>query len=411
MTKQSDVTIIRGLAKRYLEICNEERNLEAIQLWSDHNSLIKTRPPVYTSCFFTSDFLLPEIDAVLEKNQTESFQDAETWFKRRIWHAQNIKDDSIFDPWYPMESVRYEANGLWGFDLEKHDDARSHGYRYMPAISSFKDLEKLQATPHKVIDRNPHAVQIMRDAIGDIMPIHVKCSTSYGIWGGTDLAEALGKLVGMEEFMLMLYESPKLIHAIMTFMRDAVLMNLEKGEQDADWTTVDGCSYTFNHTKNLPTPKANSYGAKLKDLWFFTHAQEFESVGSEQHEEFLLNYQMPIMQKFGLVSYGCCETLDRKIDMLRKIPNLRRICIGPNADLKRSAEQIGKDYVISWRPNPSMVSFDYDLDNCRKIVRKGFKEMQGCYVELMLKEMMTVQGDLKRLVEFTQMALEEAKSI
>ena len=51
-----------------------------------------------------------------------------------------------------------------------------------------------------------------------------------------------------------------------------------------------------------------TYGAKLKDLWFFSHAQEFECVSAAQHEEFLLRYQMPIIEKFGLVNYGCCET-------------------------------------------------------------------------------------------------------
>jgi hypothetical protein len=411
IVSQKDKVIIRDLAKKYLDICYEERNINAIKLWEDHNSLIATRPPVYCSCFFTSGFLAPEIDAVLEKNCTESFQAAETWFKRNIWFAHYIQDDSIFDPWYPMESIRKTARGLWGFDLVRHSDKKSKGYRIDPAIAQLEDLEQLEATPHIVIDRNPPEVQLMREIIGDILPIHVKCSTSYGIWAGTDLSEALGKLVGLQEYMIMLYENPELIHKLMTFMRDAVLANLEQGEAAGDWSTADGCSYTFLHTKGLRKPEANSYGAKLNELWFFTHAQEFEPVGPEQHKEFLLDYQMPIMKKFALVSYGCCETLDGKIDLLRSIPNLRSICAGPKANIFKMAEEIGKDYVISWRPNPSMVSFNFDIEKCRQIVREGFQRTKGCRIELMLKEMITVQNDLSRLAEFTKMAIKEAEAI
>ena len=45
------------------------------------------------------------------------------------------------------------------------------------------------------------------------------------------------------------------------------------------------------------------------------------------HEEFLFRYQLPIMEQAGLVAYGCCEDLTCKIDMLRQIPNLRRIAV------------------------------------------------------------------------------------
>ncbi|MFW9973613.1 MAG: hypothetical protein ACFFDF_25760, partial [Candidatus Odinarchaeota archaeon] len=34
--------------------------------------------------------------------------------------------------------------------------------------------------------------------------------------------------------------------------------------------------------------------------------------------------------KFGLLSYGCCEPLDQKFDVvIRSFPNLRRISVAP----------------------------------------------------------------------------------
>ena len=134
----------------------------------------------------------------------------------------------------------------------------------------------------------------------------------------------------------------------MTFMRDAVISNLEQSEAEGDWSYAEhNNNFLPPFVDHLPDPAPNSYRAKLKELWFFTHAQEFEGASAELHEEFLLNYQLPIMNRFGLVAYGCCETLDRKIEFLRKISNLRRICIGPTANMESSADQIGMDYILA----------------------------------------------------------------
>ena len=99
------------------------------------------------------------------------------------------------------------------------------------------------------------------------------------------------------------------------------------------------------------------------------------------HDEFLLQYQLPIMSRFGLVAYGCCEDLTRKIDMLRQIPNLRIIAVTPRADVGRCAEQIGTDYVISWRPNPAdMVCCGFDEARIRRILREGLAAARGAPV-------------------------------
>ena len=60
-----------------------------------------------------------------------------------------------------------------------------------------------------------------------------------------------------------------------------------------------------------------------------------------------------VLSHYGLVYYGCCEALDRKLDMVKKIPNLRKISITPWANLERAAEIIGRNYVVSTKPNPA----------------------------------------------------------
>ena len=51
---KATATVIRGLAKRYVEVCESDRNRRLRELWRDHNSLVKTRPLVICSWHFAS---------------------------------------------------------------------------------------------------------------------------------------------------------------------------------------------------------------------------------------------------------------------------------------------------------------------------------------------------------------------
>ncbi|MBN1556673.1 MAG: hypothetical protein JW951_00845, partial [Lentisphaerae bacterium] len=107
--------------------------------------------------------------------------------------------------------------------------------------------------------------------------------------------------------------------------------------------------------------------------------------------------------------YGCCEDLTHKIDMLRGIPNLRRIAVSPFADAARCAEQIGGDYVLSYRPSPAdMVSYGFDPDRIRGILRPDLDACRanGCHVDITLKDVETVEGDPGRARRWTALTRE-----
>lgn len=76
------------------------------------------------------------------------------------------------------------------------------------------------------------------------------------------------------------------------------------------------------------------------------------------HEEFSLRFERPVLARFGLTYYGCCEPLHRKIAMLRSIPNLRKISMSPRADLAVAAASVGRDFVLSYKPNPADLAGD-----------------------------------------------------
>ena len=145
-------------------------------------------------------------------------------------------------------------------------------------------------------------------------------------------------------------------------------------------------------------------------LWCFCAAQEFAAVSPAMHEEFLLQYQLPILRPYGLVAYGCCEDLTRKIDMLRRIPNLRRIAVSPMADVARCAAHIGRDYVLSYRPSPSdMVGYGFDEARIRAILRRDLAACRGCHTDVTLKDVETVQRDPTRVRRWVAICRQEVE--
>ena len=107
--------------------------------------------------------------------------------------------------------------------------------------------------------------------------------------------------------------------------------------------------------------------------------------------------------------YGCCEPLHNKIDIVRKIRNVRKISISPWAKKEIAAEKIHGDYVFSAKPNPSHVamgSFDADL------IRKDLQETvdicrrHNTPSELILKDISTVCNDPSRLTQWEAIAME-----
>ena len=110
--------------------------------------------------------------------------------------------------------------------------------------------------------------------------------------------------------------------------------------------------------------------------------------------------------------YGCCEPLDKKMDILRKIPNLRKISTSPWCDLERMISEIGCDYVLSRKPSPAILAeTNWDPTKARADIREVLEKAEGnCHIEFIMKDISTVRRDPKRLWQWAQIALEEVEN-
>ncbi len=400
-----DVAILRDLATQYADIAADPIQDERRQLWRDHNSLIRTRPLIY----MRGGPAWSEVpDNCIRQCEDPLFRGIEGNLRRKLCYAA-LGDDMPFEPWLTIGARK--TCGGWGVRTERHSSDTSGGsWKAHYPIKTLDDFSKLRP-PHHGIDEAKTAETVNRvtEAIGDILPIDVDRGPGYVMWSG-DLSSDLGFLRGIENFMLDMMDDPEWLHKLVGFLADSVLRTHDQAERAGDWGLSDHLNQAVTYAHELPDPAPNTHGVKRSQLWGYMAAQEFELVSPAMHEEFLLRYQLPILSKFGLAAYGCCENLTRKIDMLRKIPNLRRIAVAPRADLRSCAEQIGTDYVISWRPNPAeMVCCGFDADRIRRIVREAMDICQGQHVDITLKDVPTVENEPSRLAEWTRIVREIAE--
>ncbi|HUT22722.1 MAG TPA: hypothetical protein VM492_00100 [Sumerlaeia bacterium] len=398
-----DVRILRDLAARYMEICNTDVQDERRDLWRRHNSLEPTRPLIYTRAFAWSE--MPESHCLCED---PFFRGCENHFRHALfWDA--LGDDSIFEPWVTVRAACLTPpEGVWGLPVRWiHSDDPRGARRMDPPIRDPEDARRM-IEPHHVIDEEEtqRNVRKLRDAIGDIITINVDRAPAYRTWNG-DISTLLAQLRGLDTVMMDMVERPDWLHELLAFMRDGILRTHEEAEQAGDWTLSAHENQAMPYAEELEDPAPNGPGVARDQLWHFCASQELTLVGPDMFDEFMLQYQIPIIERFGLSAYGCCEDLTLKIDVLRKIPNLRRIAVAPAADVAKCAERIGRDYVVSYRPSPSdMVGWGFDPDRVRRILRKDLQACRDCHVDITLKDVETVQGDPTRVRRWVEIARE-----
>ena len=400
--KSTDITILRDLAARYVEICNKPVIDERRNLWRRHNSLRRTRPLIYVRAWAWQE--MPDSELRCED---PFFRHYEDFFRLSIFR-DTFDDDFIFEPWVTVNAAWVTPpEGVWGLLVPKtHSDELRGSYVWDPPLKTEDDLTRMHS-PHHVIDeaRTEQRMAKLRDVIGDIITINLDRAPAYRMWQG-DISTELARLRGLEQMMWDMMDRPAWLHKLLAHMRDGILRTHEEAEQAGDWSLSAHQNQAMPYAEELRDPTANSGPVQRKDLWYFAASQETTAVGPKQFDEFMFQYQIPIMAPFGLVAYGCCEDLTRKIDVLRQLPNLRRIAVSPMANVAKCAAQIKQDYVLSYRPSPSdMVGYGFRPDFIREQLARDLEACGDCHVDITLKDVETVQGDpdrVRRWVEITR---------
>jgi hypothetical protein len=150
----------------------------------------------------------------------------------------------------------------------------------------------------------------------------------------------------------------------------------------------------------------------LQNLWGFAESQETTTISPRMFNEFIFSYQLPLLEKFGLNCYGCCEPLDKRWHIVKQIPRLRRVSISPWANYEKMAEQLGTDYIFSMKPNPADLAMEtFDENHLRAVIRRDLLATRNCRVEVVMKDNHTIRNDPRRVMRWVQLVREESEKL
>jgi len=341
-------------------------------------------------------------------------RDEERNLRRTLYQWRHMPGDMIVSDFWPCPLAIHSTDFgiVEDVDIVKTDETSDIVSRHFNIqISDFADLEKIKMP---VVTHNAEATAFRYEAACDvykgILPVEKVGQTHiwFAPW------DYLCRWWGIQEAMIDLIERPDLVHAAVDRIVDAWMVELDQFVEmnllslDANNTRIGSGGYGYTH--ELPGDDYDPDYVKPHNMWGCSNAQVFSEVSPEMHWEFAIEHAQRWLRRWGLTYYGCCEPLDKKMDLMRQIPNLRKISVSPWVDIDRAVAEIGGDYVISRKPNPAILAEDtWDPQRARKALVNFMEKCGGeCHVEFIMKDISTVRYQPQRLWEWETIAMDVA---
>jgi hypothetical protein len=418
---KKDRQILRDLAKRVAQIAALPVQAERIRLWKRHNSLRPERPMILVFPEGSWRELMPP--EALECRGRKA-REIERSLRIRIYTHDHFRDDTVVErTWFVGKAVSHTG---WGPEPKRIRSSDPTGaYRLDPIILKPSDLKKLRR-PEVVYDEKAtrENLALAQDLFDGILDVRLKGVAHVSF----HLMNIYIHYRGLGETMLDMYENPGMLHDAMAFLEDAYrglvrrwrALRLLDLNNDNTYHSSGGNGWTDEMPRHVAQPpsaakRKSQAGAPVPhqriepaDMWASAESQELALVSPEMHMSFAMQYESRLLEPFGLTGYGCCEPLERKMDLVLALPRIRRISIAPSADVQMCAEKIGRRAIFSWKPQPSMLVGEFDPRKVRRYIRRTLDaaSANGCTLEMILKDTHTCEHHPERFTRWTEIARE-----
>ncbi len=407
-----DRDVLRRLAGGLAEVAALPVHAEKARLWQRLNDLDSERPMVWINEIPWHEMNVDE--ELTLRTEHPWAREQERDLRRTLYQWRHMPADMIVSDFVacPLAIHSTDFGIVEDVDVATTDAASDIVSRhYNIQIRDFADLEKIRMP---VVTHNTEATAFRYEAACSVyeglLPVRKVGQTHiwFTPW------DYLCRWWGVQEAMIDLIERPDLVHAAVERMVDAWMVELDQFVEmnllslDANNTRIGSGGYGY--TRDLPGDDFDPARVRPHNMWGCSNAQVFSEVSPEMHWEFAVKHALRWLERWGLTYYGCCEPLDKKMHVMRRIPNLRKVSVSPWVDTDRAVAEIGGDYVMSRKPNPAILAEDsWDPGRARRDLVEFLERAGGaCHVEFITKDISTTRYQPQRLWEWETIAMDVA---
>lgn len=406
----SEEDVLKRLAQEIGLISADSVNAKRARAWTALNDLAPERAMVWINEIPWHEMNVGEELTLRCRNPWA--RELETRLRRSIYQWRHMQADMIVNPWIdcPLAIHSTDFGIIEDVDIARTDSENEiYSRHFNIQIKEPGDIEKIRMP---VVTHQEKTTEVtfgtMKHLFRDIIDVRKEGQTHiwFTPW------DYLIRWWGVQEAMMDLVMRPEMVNAAVDRMVDAWMAELDQFEEqnllslDCNNTRVGSGGYGY--VSGLPGKDFDPGQVKPRNMWGCSNAQIFASVSPEMHWEFAIEHDMRWLSRWGLIYYGCCEPLDGKIHILKRISRLRKVSVSPWNNLPRMFAGLGPDYVASVKPNPACFLDDGWNEDAVLAGLKGTLRMAketGTPVEFIMKDISTVRRHPERLWKWSELAM------
>lgn len=402
-----DREILRALAHEQQEIAHSPAMDTLRKDWRLHGAFSPSSRPMLTIETWTfADDILPQ----MMRCEGEAARRIEWMLRSNMVNHTVFGDDTVVRDHIPVSCEDYFVPFGIEVNVEYIDRERlgeGAGRHFIPALGDLEeDFHKLGRSAFGLREPDEAYHRLLEDTVGDILPLKktgriLSCSPMGNIV----------RIMDMQDMYLAMYDYPELFHQMMAMQTQDYLDFFDLHEAEGVlMATAEDChlaqgSYCYND--KLPQ---TGEGLRSHDIWGYMDSQETSGVSCEMFAEFVMPYYKQIADRFGLLSYGCCEAIDPLWEAcVSRFENLGKVSISPWCNEEYMGEQLrGRDIVYLRKPSPNFlgVGTTLDEDAVRGHLRKTALAAHGCQLEIAQRDVYLVGKNPDKVRRYVQLIRE-----
>lgn len=398
-----DRKILRQRAQLQRDYANAPENDIILEKWRAQAEGRRESPPVrLLFSNFRHEVITPRLQC-----EGEQARRIEATLLGTLVGRELFDDDTPLSPTFDMGwSTHVQPFGI-ASHVTRADGPNAQGFHIDPVIDDLaSQLDKLRGGSFGVNrEATARRRELLEDILGDILPVRMVMGSLPG-----SITNPIVHLMGMQAYYMAMFDCPDALHEVMEMATKVYEGYYDFLEEEQLLLPTNGFSplaqESFAFTDELPTDTVT----RTTECWGFLESQETTAVSAEAFGEFVFPYQQRLVDRFGLLSYGCCERVDAIWpDYLSTWSKLRKLSVSPFNDEPRIGAYLrGSRVVYYCKPRAEFVTCDGPLNDAAITAYfKGVCEAaSGCLFEIAQREVGTIFGDFERGRHYVRLARE-----